>query len=121
MFWRSDFSLPADVDTDPSALDARIESLSARRPSSLEASTIPILAPDRTLNPWFREIVHQGTGKIFTVEDNANWTAIARPILEAFFHARFFLEMAVRYSNLAEPPSRLPSGYAAILYLYGLR
>ena len=31
------------------------------------------------------------------------------------------LEMAVRYSNLPEPPSPLPSGYAALLYLYGLR
>jgi hypothetical protein len=42
-------------------------------------------------------------------------------MLEAFFHARFFLEMAVRYANLPEPLSPLPSGYAALPYLHGLR
>ena len=79
------------------------------------------LAPERPLNLWFRQIVEQGTGKSFGQEDNKDWPRATRPILEAFFHARFFLEMAVRYSNLPEPPSPLPSGYAALLYLYGLR
>jgi hypothetical protein len=41
--------------------------------------------------------------------------------VEAFFHARFFLEMAVRYASLDSPPRPLPSGYAALLYLYRLR
>ena len=41
--------------------------------------------------------------------------------VEAFFHARFFLEMAVRYAKLETPPRPLPSGYAALLYLYQLR
>ena len=79
------------------------------------------LAPDRPLNAWFRQIVGEGTGRAFRPEDNENWTAITRPILEAFFHARFFLDMAVRYANLREPPMPLPSGYAALLYLYDLR
>jgi hypothetical protein len=39
---------------------------------------------------------------------------------DPFFHARFFLEMAVRYSDLKVPPRPLPSGYAALLYLFGL-
>jgi hypothetical protein len=42
-------------------------------------------------------------------------------MVEAFFHARFFLEMAVRYAHLEQPPNPLPSGYAALLYLYDLR
>ncbi len=79
------------------------------------------LAPDRPLNPWFVGIVQSGTGKEFTQADNARWTEVTRPILEAFFHARFFLEMAVRYAELASPPQPLPSGYAALLYLFGLR
>lgn len=79
------------------------------------------LAPARPLNRWFREIVEQGTGKTFTPADNADWTRVTRPIVEAFFHARFFLEMAVRYATLEEPPQALPSGYAALLYLYDLR
>ena len=79
------------------------------------------LAPDRPLNPWFVQIVQAGTGKGFKHEDNERWIEATRPILEAFFHARFFLEMAVRYADLQEPPQVLPSGYAALLYLFGLR
>ena len=79
------------------------------------------LAPDLPLNPWFVQIVELGTGKTFKIEDNERWTEVTRPILEAFFHARFFLEMAVRYADLQAPPQPLPSGYAALLYLFGIR
>ena len=79
------------------------------------------LLPDRPLDPWFLEIVRDGTGKTFALADNLRWTEVTRPILEAFFHARFFLDMAVRYAVLNSPPSPLPSGYAALLALYQLR
>jgi len=79
------------------------------------------LMPERSLNTWFTTIVAHGTGRTFVMSDNARWIDATRPILEAFFHARFFLEMAVRYSKLESPPSPLPSGYAALLYLYDLR
>jgi hypothetical protein len=79
------------------------------------------LAPDRPLNPWFLHIVTLGTGHQFSAEHNSRWTEVTRPMIEAFFHARYFLEMAVRYSELESPPRSLPSGYAALLYLYGLR
>jgi hypothetical protein len=80
------------------------------------------LAPHRELNPWFRTIVEKGTGKTFNSKDNENWLATTRPILEAFFHARYFLEMAVKYgAELEHPPSMMPSGWAALLYLYNLR
>lgn len=80
------------------------------------------LASDRALNEWFMQIIREGTGKKFTPQDNTNWLAVTRPILEAFFHARYFLEMAVKYGKKLEcPPQLLPSGWAAILYLYNLR
>ncbi len=79
------------------------------------------LAPGRPPNPFFQEILRAGTGRQFQHEHNANWTQVTRPIVEAFFHARFFLEMAVRYAGLDSPPRPLPSGYAALLHLYGLR
>ena len=79
------------------------------------------LAPDRPLHPRFVEIVRSGTGKAFKMEDNERWLEVTRPILEAFFHARFFLEMVVHYADLDAPPSPLPSGYAALLYLFGMR
>jgi hypothetical protein len=80
------------------------------------------LAPSVPLNEWFMCIVRDGTGKTFTVEDNKNWLAATRPIVEAFFHARYFLEMALKYGReLQAPPEMLPSGWAALLYLYNLR
>jgi len=84
-------------------------------------ATLESLLPGRSLHPWFQEIVDAGTGKTFTPEDNTIWPTATRPILEAFFHARYFLETAVRYADLEEPPQPLPSGYAALLALYGLR
>jgi hypothetical protein len=58
----------------------------------------------------------------FRPEHNARWLETTRPIVEAFFHARYFLEMAVRYGrSLEAPPTLMPSGWAALLSLYGLR
>ena len=79
------------------------------------------LLPDCALNPWFLQIVGEGTGHRFDMSCNKDWLRHTRPILEAFFHARFMLEMAVRHAELEEPPQTLPSGWAALLYLYGLR
>ncbi|MDI6762570.1 MAG: hypothetical protein QME83_05995 [Thermodesulfobacteriota bacterium] len=84
--------------------------------------TLQALLPNLALNPKFLSIVNEGLGKKFKPEDNARWLEKTRPILEAFFHARYFLEMAVRYGNELEyPPNRLPSGWASFLYLYNLR
>lgn len=53
---------------------------------------------------------------------NRKWLEVTRPMVEAFFHARFMVEMAVRYGReLEEPPTLLPSGWAALLYLYKIR
>jgi hypothetical protein len=80
------------------------------------------LAPHLPLNNWFLQIVGEGTGKEFRLEDNANWTPITRPIVEAFFHARFMLEMVCKYGRiLTEPQGFLPSGWAAVMYLYNIR
>jgi hypothetical protein len=80
------------------------------------------LSPERQMNTWFMQIVNDGTGKSFERDHNRRWLEVTRPILEAFFHARYFLEMAVRYGRkLRAPPRSLPSGWAAFLYLYELR
>ena len=83
--------------------------------------TLGRLVPGRPLNDWFKGIVARGTGRTFSTEDNRRWVDATAPIVEAFFHARYLLEMAVRYSDLDLPPRPLPSGYAALLYLYNLR
>lgn len=80
------------------------------------------LAPHISLNPWFIQIVANGAAEQFSMEVNQRWPQATRPILEAFFHARFFLEMVCKYGReLNEPPDSLPSGWAAVLHLYGLR
>lgn len=80
------------------------------------------LRSERRLNESFMQIVHNGTGKTFDPAHNRQWPEVTRPILEAFFHARYFLEMVVRYGRrLEHPPRCLPSGWASVLYLYGLR
>ena len=67
----------------------------------------------------FEDILKEGIGKEF---DHAqDWSPHTRPILEAFSHAKFMVEMAVRYADLPQPPQPMPSGWAALLYLYDLR
>jgi hypothetical protein len=86
------------------------------------AAALEELAPARPMNPWFTAILADGTGKTFAPEQNSRWLEVTRPIVEAFFHARYFLEMAVRYGReLEQPPALLPSGWAALLHLYQLR
>ncbi len=79
------------------------------------------LLPERGLNLAFAGVVRGGTGKEFEMRHNRNWDRHTRPMLEAFAHAKFMIEMAVRYADLPRPPQPMPSGYAALLYLYDLR
>jgi hypothetical protein len=75
--------------------------------------------PEREINLMFGAILKEGTGKEF--RDNKDWEKQTRPILEAFFHAKFMVEMAVRYAGMPKAPQPMPSGWAAFLYLYDLR
>lgn len=85
-------------------------------------AALQALAPDQRLNDWFLYIVGEGIDRAFEPEHNQRWLDVTRPIVEAFFHARYFLEMAVRYGKqLTAAPRMLPSGWAALLYLYRLR
>lgn len=76
-----------------------------------------------TFSPMFEEIYQAGaSGKRFEIKHNKRWTVHTRVFLEAFFHAKFFLEMAVKYGKeLRALPTTLPSGWAALLCLYNLR
>ena len=81
------------------------------------------ISPDgRPFCEFFNQIIAAGTQRTFSLEDNANWVQRTAPIVEAFFHARYFLEMAVKYAeDLKVPPQQLPFGWAALLELYGIR
>lgn len=85
-------------------------------------AALQAIMPGRPLNQWFRQIVSEGTGKEFESEHNGRWLEVTRPIVEAFLHARYFLEMGVRYGReLEQAPALMPSGWAAILYLHDMR
>jgi len=95
---------------------------------NLQSTTLRIvsvlreLSSDHPLDAWFEDIVSRETGQRFDVQHNLDWPGHTRPIVEAFFHAKYFLEMVVRYGReLKEPPTLLPSGWAAVLCLHGLR
>ena len=80
------------------------------------------LLPDRPMNIRFREIVAEGTGKDFETSDERDWLRETRAILEAFFHAHYFLKMTCKYGRELETlPDALPSGWALVLYLFDLR
>jgi len=80
------------------------------------------ILPGRELNKWFCKVVADGTSSEFDISHNQDWLQHTRPILEAFFHAHFFLKMAVKYGReLQSAPDTLPSGWAAVLYLFDLR
>lgn len=82
------------------------------------------LAPDsHALNDWFRAIADNAIGKEFdAARTNQIWQAETRPILEAFWHSKYFLEQMFCFGReMEKSPSLLPSGWAAILYLYNLR
>ena len=81
------------------------------------------LSPDKKpLDDFFEEIVEEGTKQRWDITHNKTWTIHTRPILEAFFHARYFIEMMIAHgSELEQPPCLLPSGWASILTLYNIR
>jgi hypothetical protein len=74
------------------------------------------------LHPWFESIVAAGCGKTFEMSHNDDWILHTKPIVDAFFHARYMLEMVVKYGReLEQAPTLLPSGWAAVLELYQIR
>jgi hypothetical protein len=82
------------------------------------------IAPDGiSLNEWYCRIADEATGKSFDWEKtNQKWIHEMRPILEAFWHSKYFLKQTLDSgTKLQKSPQILPSGWAAVLFLYNLR
>jgi hypothetical protein len=79
------------------------------------------LLPERPLNEWFMQIVKEGTGKTFELSHNENWLPHTRPMLEALFHAHYFVRMACKYGHAELRPGGMNYGQGAVLYLFDLR
>ena len=63
---------------------------------------------------WLRALrLHRDELKRLFEESSNHW-GFEDPLYR-FYH------LAIRYAELSEPPRPLPSGYAALLYSYGLR
>jgi hypothetical protein len=68
------------------------------------------------------QIVEAGTTNKFSATTNENWEAETKPILEAFWHTKYFINMMVKYAEdfeKVEMPTR--PGMAEVLYLFELR
>jgi hypothetical protein len=76
---------------------------------------------DKGLDDFFGLIVKDGTNRVFQRPHNEDWPSHTRPIVEAYFHARYFLDQLILASDLEYPPCLLPEGWAAVLTLFCLR
>ena len=101
------------------------QSFKVYRAQAETAATVALLQsllPGRPLHAWFTQIIREGTSHTFDPGHNEAWLTHTRPILEALFHARYFLHMACRYAEEFDSlPPLLPSGFAALFYLFDLR
>ena len=81
------------------------------------------LAPKNcTFNSDFEQIFKEGTNIKFKHKHNRNWHRYVRPQLEAFFHAKYFLDQVIKYGKeLDKVPECLPGGWAGVLYFYNMR
>lgn len=80
------------------------------------------LLPEQPLSEWFMSIIDSGTGKVFTMDCNRRWMEETLPIMTALNHAKYFLDMAVKYGQkLKEPQQWMSAGWASLLTLYGIR
>ena len=71
---------------------------------------------------WYCQIIKEGTAHKFDASTNDNWLKSTRPILEAFWHTKYFAQMMIKYAKELEmAPQAMPSGWAAILWLFELR
>ncbi|MEC4747534.1 hypothetical protein [Methylomicrobium sp. Wu6] len=102
---------------------ARLYQHAPQRTGEIVKALRRLAPPGTTICTLFEEICQVGGHeKPFALEYNSNWGLHGRPFVEAFFHAHYFLEMAVKYGKtLDEPPAYLPSGWAALLCLYDIR
>ena len=68
------------------------------------------------------KIVREGTEGDFNEKTNDEWLQQTRPILEAFWHMKYFLSMMAEYGKrLDAAQGCLPSSWGAVLYLFELR
>jgi hypothetical protein len=75
-----------------------------------------------SLHPWLTTMTAQGTGIQFAMEHNQEWLTQTRPMVEAFLHATYFVEMAItRTQTMDTVQPLLPLPWAAMLTLYTQR
>jgi hypothetical protein len=77
----------------------------------------------KCINNTYDKIIREGTAvQEWNMSHNKAFDFVTGPMLTAFWHAKYFLTMAVKYgSKYDEAPHLLDSGWAALLHLYGIR
>ncbi len=85
------------------------------------AALVKLVPEGAHLNPWFRQIVAEGTGNVSDDGTIDDWPNQACLMVEANHHARYFLTMVCKFGRELEAAPECPSyGWGAVLELYGL-
>lgn len=89
--------------------------------------------PGSALHPFFEEIVEQGTGVVFDMSHNKDWTKHTRGLVEAFWHVTHIIEMMLKHAPSETTASIeesagdtggfhfISSGWATVLEVFNLR
>ena len=65
--------------------------------------------------------MRKGTENDFNETTNNEWLTQTRPILEAFWHTKYFLTMMAKWPNTPSSSTVRRSACRAVLYLFELR
>lgn len=79
------------------------------------------IAPERQLNSDYSDIVRQALSEPWELAHNFAWAEKTRPIVEAAFHTRQFVQATLAVSADKSVPNMLSADWAITLYLWGLR
>jgi hypothetical protein len=94
----------------------RLQAITAKVVETLHA-----LAPELPINSRVASKVAVGTGAVRSLND-ASWIDAARPVVDAFLEAKFFLESGIQCAKKAGDPSQAePAELAVLLRFYNLR
>lgn len=85
-----------------------------------------IAGDELKLDKKFLKIVEDGTGHVFDLSHNEIWLEKTRPQIEALFHCKYVLDNLIKYTEFYKDKEEqkqmfLPSGWAAIMTIFGSR
>jgi hypothetical protein len=76
------------------------------------------LIPNLAFNPYYMQILSEGTGREFTHAVNGRWTAELRPVIEAMVHTKYMVKLVLN-TDESESDNNLVYELGPLFSLYG--